>query len=158
MLGPAQERWLIDELTSASPRHGLVVWVNPVPWVGDADPSSDSWAGQADERRRIADAIARNKLDNLVMVSGDAHMVAIDDGSNTDYSTSGGAAFPLLHAAALDRPGSVKGGPYSEGVFPGGGQFGVVDVADSGSAMVVTLSGWNWKSEQLVSWKFTVDR
>jgi hypothetical protein len=85
-------------------------------------------------------------------------MVAIDDGTNTDYSTSGGGGFPLLHAAALDRPGSVKGGPYSDGAFPGGGQFGTVDVADTGSAVAVTLSGWNWKNERLVSRTFEFNR
>src|SRR5690606_6078407 len=95
------------------------------------------------------------------MLSGDAHMVAIDDGSHTDYRTpapdgtaarggeagldaagAGGAGFPLLHAAALDRPGSVKGGPYSEGAYPGPGQFGTLTVRDEGGPTVqVELAG-----------------
>lgn len=37
----------------------------------------------------------------------------------------------------------AKGGPYSGPVMPGGGQFGTVDVRDSGTAVEVTLSGWN---------------
>ena len=36
----------------------------------------------------------------------------------------------MLHAGALDRPGSVKGGPY-RGAVPGGGQFGTVRVRDA---------------------------
>ena len=36
-----------------------------------------------DERRVIADTIADNKIKNLLLVSGDAHMVAIDDGTLT---------------------------------------------------------------------------
>ena len=107
-------------------------------------------------RREIADFIAANHIDRLVMLSGDAHMVAIDDGTNTDYATSGGAAFPLLHAAALDRPGKVKGGPYSGGLVAGGGQFGVLEVDDRGATLQVTITGRNWRDEILLSHTFTV--
>jgi hypothetical protein len=44
------------------------------------------------------------------MISGDAHMVAIDDGTNSDYADGGGGGFPVFHAGALDRSSSVKGG------------------------------------------------
>lgn len=154
MLGARQEQWLLDELIAASREHAVVVWANPSPWVGDADPTSDTWAGWPDDRRRIADALATAGVDNLVMLSGDAHMVALDDGTNTDYTSAGDGGFPLLHGAALDRPGSVKGGPYSGGAFPGGGQFSTMDVTDEGGEVTVTLSGWNWRSEQLVSERF----
>lgn len=62
------------------------------------------------------------------MVSGDAHMAALDDGSHSGYSGSGHPGFPVLQAGALDRPGSIKGGPYSHGTFPGGGQFGTITI------------------------------
>ena len=61
------------------------------------------------------------------MLSGDAHMLAIDDGTHNTYGGSG-PGFPVFHAGALDRPGSLKGGPYSEGAVPDGGQFGVIEV------------------------------
>ena len=118
----------------------------------------DDWGGYAEQRRRIADVIAANKVDNLVMLAGDAHMVAIDDGSNSDYSSGGGAGFPVLQAGALDRPGSVKGGPYSEGAYPGAGQFGVVSVDDDGSRVVLTLEGRDWTNRELVSLSVTVTR
>jgi hypothetical protein len=92
-----------------------------------------------------------------MMLSGDAHMVAIDDGSNSDYATSGGAGFPIMHAAALDRHGRVKGGPYSEGTYPGSGQFGLMTVTDDGgSEITVAWSGRNWENKELVSYEFTV--
>jgi hypothetical protein len=156
MLGDEQLEWLIDELTTSSRTHAVVVWANSVPWIAAAVPGADGWAGHADERRRIADAIATAGIDNLVMVSGDAHMVAIDDGSNSDYSTDGGAGFPVLHAAALDRPGNVKGGPYSEGAFPGGGQYGLLDIDDRGSEVTVTLTGRTWDGKTLVELRYTV--
>jgi hypothetical protein len=100
----------------------------------------------APETRRIADTLAAAGVDDLVMVSGDAHMVAADDGTDTDYNTAGGAGFSLLHAAALGSPGDVKGGPYSEGAFPGAGQFGTVTVTDTGGDTVdVEMAGRNWR-------------
>ena len=158
MLGRRQLAWLLDEIGTASRTHAVVVWVNPDPWIAPADPARDDWGGYAGERRRIADAIAEAGTDNLVMLSGDAHMVALDDGTNSDYSTSGGGGgFPVLHAAALDRPGRVKGGPYSDGTFPGGGQFGVLSVHDDGGADVtVDLAGRDWTGAVLVERSFTI--
>ncbi|MGY1616190.1 alkaline phosphatase D family protein [Geodermatophilus sp. SYSU D00691] len=157
MLGASQLAWLQEELVTASRTHAAVIWVNPDPWVAPAAGGRDDWGGYAGERRQIADTIAGAGIENLVMVSGDAHMVAADDGTNTDYSSTGGGGFPLLHAAALDSPGDVKGGPYSEGAFPGAGQFGTVEVIDDGGDTVrLELAGWNWRGEELVSLTVTV--
>ncbi|WP_280460363.1 alkaline phosphatase D family protein [Nocardia carnea] len=156
LLGEEQVQWLIEEITSASRSHELVVWGNSLPWIGADSPGGDGWAGHPEERRRIADAIAAAGVRNLLMLGGDAHMVAIDDGSNSDYTTDGGAGFPILQAAALDRPGSVKGGPYSEGTFPGGGQYGVVDITDNGGEVTVELTGKRWDGTVLTRYRFTV--
>ena len=156
MLGPTQLEWLEDRLLD-SDRFALTVIVSSVPWIAVQEDGADHWAGYAYERGQIADFIAANNIDNILMVTGDAHLVAADDGTNTDYSAAGNAAFPLLHAAALDRPGSVKGGPFSEGMFPGGGQFGLIEVTDTGSdEITVHLSGMTWESEALVEYSFSV--
>ena len=105
--------------------------------------------------RAHRDAIAEAGIDNLMMVSGDAHMVALDDGSNSDYSSDGGAGFPVFQAAPLDRPGSIKGGPYSDGAFDGPGQFGLLDIADHGDTISVTTTGTNWDGEILLRRTFT---
>jgi membrane-associated phospholipid phosphatase len=148
MLGAEQLAWLLDELRTASRAHALVVWVSSVPWIAPDDPTRDDWGGYAAERATILEAIHEASIENLIMLAGDAHMVALDDGTN-----SGG--FPVLHAAALDRPGNVKGGPYSDGAFPGSGQFGLVDVRDDGGdAVEVTLSGRTWAGDVLVSRTF----
>ena len=158
MLGADQIDWLLDELVASAESHAVVIWANPVPWISDAPPGGDDWSGYPEERRRIADAIAAAGIDNLVMVSGDAHMAALDDGTNSDYSTDGGAGFPVLQAAPLDRPSSVKGGPYSHGVFAESGQFGMIRIADDGGASVtVTLSAHNWRNEELVRHEVVVD-
>lgn len=40
-------------------------------------------------------------IDNLVVLSGDAHVLAMDDGSHTDYATNGGAGYALFLAPPL---------------------------------------------------------
>jgi phosphodiesterase/alkaline phosphatase D-like protein len=157
MLGEEQRQWLVDQLASAS-EYGLVVWVNGSPWVGAAESGSDTWAGFAEERRAISNAIAENDVDNLLMLSGDAHMLAYDDGTHTDYSDSGGAGFPLFQAAALDRKGSVKGGPYTGPVLPGGGHFGLVRVDDDGRTVRVTIEARDWQDEVLFTRTFETTR
>jgi len=71
------------------------------------------------------------------MISADAHMVAIDDGSHSGYARDGHGGFPVFQAAALESAESEKGGPYSIGnehgtVGPGIAgrrQFGVFEVS-----------------------------
>ena len=157
MLGARQLAWFEEQLRGAAERGDAVVWINPSPWVAPAVAGSDGWAGFDAERRRIADLLVELGLtDRMVMVSGDAHMVALDDGTNTDYSSAGDGGFPLLHAAALDRPGGEKGGPYSGGTFPGSGQFGEIEVRDDGAQMDIVLRGLTWEGEVLVEETFAM--
>ena len=156
MLGPEQKAWLKRELAATVRRGQLAVWVSTVPWIAPARPGDDGWAGWDEERRELADFIARERVRNLVMIAGDAHMVAVDDGTNSDFSSSRQAGFPVLHAAALDRRPEVKGGPYSGGAIGGSGQFGTLAVHDDGGSRVtVTLTGWNYRSERLLEYTFT---
>lgn len=158
MLGPRQETWFAEQLAEAREAGQVVLWAGSSPWIGAAAPGSDTWAGYPDARQRMADLIVAAGMEHrLVKVAGDAHMVALDDGSHTDYSTSGAVGFPLLQAAALDRPGSVKGGPYSGGTYPGGGRYGEIEVHDDGGAELdVTLRGRSWDGETLVEQTFTL--
>jgi hypothetical protein len=153
-LGAAQRAWLLREIAGAG-RYGLVVWVNPDPWIDAPETGADTWGGFDAERRLIADAIAATGTRNLLMLSGDAHMLAYDDGSHSDYSTARSGGFPVFHAAAVDRPGGVKGGPYSGPVLPGGGHFGAVDVRDDGRRVEVTLTGRNWDGRTLLTERLT---
>lgn len=158
MLGARQLDWFEQQLLAADGTYPLIIWVNSVPWISAGSPGGDDWGGYTAERARIADFLVANDIDGLVMLSGDAHMVAIDDGTNSDFSSAGTDGFPVLHAAALDRPGHVKGGPYSEGSYPGSGQFGVVEVIDDGGdEITVELSGRSYEDETLVSYRFSVD-
>jgi phosphodiesterase/alkaline phosphatase D-like protein len=132
MLGGRQLQWLKQELLAAHASHDLIVLVNSVPWIGDT-PHYDNWSGFAYERAQIAAFIEEHAITRLCMISGDAHMIAIDDGTNNRYGPSGKPLFPVLQAAALDRRGSVKGGPYRFGPIPGPGHFGVMEINYIGS-------------------------
>ncbi|MBL9203029.1 MAG: alkaline phosphatase D family protein [Opitutaceae bacterium] len=136
-LGTAQKNWFKQELISARDNgFPLIVWVNPDPWIGAPAAGEDTWQGYATERTEIANFIRDNRVSNVVIVSGDMHGLAVDDGTNSDYATGGGAPLTVLHAAALTSNGSIKGGPYSGGVLPGSQQYGILEVYDNGGDSV----------------------
>ena len=88
------------------------------------------------ERTELANFIRDNRITNLVVLSGDMHGLAFDDGTNSDYATGGGARVTVLHAAALTSEGSTKGGPYTVGPYPGSQQYGILDIYDNGGSSV----------------------
>ncbi len=143
LLGAAQRAWLLAELEAAR-EAPLVVWANPVPWITKANERTPhGWAPFAAERRVIADRIdALGLTGRLVMISGDAHMIAIDDGTNSLYATKPTASkgFPVIHGASFDRFRNSKGGPYSHGYRPHRGQFGQLDIKDNGTTITVTAT------------------
>jgi hypothetical protein len=151
MLGAEQKSWFKEQLLDTVGNAALIVWVNADPWIAKVQEGGDSWDGYDTERQELATFITDNGIDNILMASGDAHMLAIDDGTNS------AGEFPVFHAAALDRRGRVKGGPYSEGTYPDGGQFGLVTVNDSGDQVQVVLSGRNYRNQEVVGYSFTVD-
>jgi len=157
VLGPEQLDWFLNELTASLEAYPVVVWVNSMPWITETEEDADHWGGYSFERARIAEVIARVGSEGLVMLAGDAHMLAIDDGSNSSFVSDGSGAFPVMQAAALDRNGSTKGGPYSEGTFPGGGQFGLMTIVDNGDELLIELSGLDWTGTEIVSLSLQFD-
>jgi phosphodiesterase/alkaline phosphatase D-like protein len=149
VLGQEQLDWFLAEITTALDSYPVVVWVSSIPWIADAEEGADHWGGYAFEREVIAETIAEAGSEGLVVLAGDAHMIAIDDGFNSSYAR--GEGFPVMQAAALDRNGSMKGGPYSEGAFPGGGQFGLLTIRDEGQSVFVELKGLDWQGNEIVS-------
>jgi alkaline phosphatase D len=121
--------------------------------------NDDFWGAFTYERREIADFIRDNHITGVCILHGDAHMLAADDGRHSDYSTGGGVRFPVMAAAPLDQDSSIKGGPYSQGVYKarnGEGCFGYVQVRDSGAKIEVNFSGRNYMNEEKVALRFSV--
>lgn len=136
-MGAAQKAWFKQELLGARDAgFPLILWVNTSPWIGAAQLGSDSWAGYATERTELANFFKENRIANLVLLSGDMHALAFDDGSNSDYAIGGGAPLVVLQAAPLTRPGEPKGGPYSAGPLMATAQYGILEVTDAGGPTI----------------------
>ncbi len=146
MLGERQKEWLKAEFLRARGAGLVTAWVSTVPWIAPALDGADHWGGYAAEREELARFMAENGIDNVAILSGDAHMVAFDDGSNSGFAPGADSGPPVVQAASLDQFGSVKGGPYSEGPFPADlvppfdGQWVQMDVEDDGGPEVCL--GW----------------
>jgi alkaline phosphatase D len=157
MLGATQTEWLKRELLAAQKEHALVVWVSSVSWLAPPKKAGDHWGGYTTERQRLAQWMVDQDLPSLLVVSGDAHMLAMDDGRNNSYVGPGQPGFPAFQAAALDNRGSVKGGPFSVGTLPGGGQFGLVQIEDDGGAEIrVQLLGMDLHGHERMRLEFSV--
>jgi prolyl oligopeptidase len=126
-----------------------------------AKPSveEDHWCVFSTERREIADFIKENKIRGVCILHGDSHMLAADDGRNADYATGGGVPIPVMCAGPLDQTSSIKGGPYSQGVYrvkKDEGCYGLLDVTDRGDSIDVIFSGRNHKDQEKISLRFSV--
>ena len=118
----------------------------------------DHWSVFATERREIADFIQSNHIRGVAILHGDSHMLAADDGRHSDFSTQGGAPIPVMCAAPLDQNPSIKGGPYSQGVYrmhAGESGFGFITVNDLGHAIDVRFEGRNNRNEEKISLRFS---
>ncbi|MCE9612660.1 MAG: alkaline phosphatase family protein [Lentisphaerae bacterium] len=162
MMGAAQRAWFKQELATSAKSHGLVLWVSSVPWTGQpGTPFTDSWMAYTNERQQMADWVKTNGIHNLVIIAGDAHSTAADDGTHGDYATGGGAPIPTIIAAPLDNDHrSIKAGPYSQGAYaPTAGEenmFGLVTITDTGGPITLRFSGRNNRQEEKISLVYTV--
>ncbi len=158
MLGAQQKAWLKQELLAANGRYPLIFWVSSVTWIGKPK-KGDLWSAYATERREIANFIKDNHIRGVCILCGDAHSVAADDGTNSDYADGGGAPIPVLLSSPLDSRPNSKGGPYSQGVYVparGEGLYGLVAVTDLGDKIQVTFSARNQDDVERLRFEFAV--
>ena len=119
----------------------------------------DHWSVFSAERKEIADFIKENNIRGLAILHGDAHMLGADNGEFSDYATNGGVRIPVMCGGPLDQNASIKGGPYSQGVYrarKGEGCFGLITVTDEGGPISVRFSGRNNRDEEKITLEFTV--
>jgi prolyl oligopeptidase len=119
----------------------------------------DHWSAFATERREICDFVVSNNIKGLAILHGDAHMLGADDGRNGDFATHGGFHVPVMCGGPLDQNASIKGGPYSQGVYKfrrADSGFGFVTVNDRGNQIDVRYSGRDQKNEEKIGLQFTV--
>ena len=115
---PDQEEWFKAQLTDTT--CPVKVWVNSYAWEGDDTipdyTGDDGWEKYTTYRRKIANYISENSgsIGKLVILSGDAHMTAIDDGTTSPWYSGSRPNPPvtIYQSGPLDQGGSRKGGPY----------------------------------------------
>lgn len=147
IMKPAQRAWFESECLYARDNNLIIAWMSTYSWYGDG---TDNWWFFSTERTEIYDFLICNDIKNLFIMSGDAHMLAIDNGTNGNFSSSSCTTYnyPNFQAAALNNWGSYKGGTYSEGGYfmnPDDtfGQFGKVNVNDAGGdSICITFEGY----------------
>jgi prolyl oligopeptidase len=126
---------------------------------GPGIDDQDHWSMYSTERTELCDFIKANHIQGLAILHGDSHMLAADDGSHSDFATGGGVRIPVMCGAPLDQNASLKGGPYSQGVYrmrAKEGGFGLVTVTDYQNEIEVKYSGRNNKNEEKISLRFMV--
>lgn len=135
MLSADQEAWLVSAIQSL-PSDEVLVIASGVPWISDS--STDTWFGAAGQRQRIADAVEAYAPGRVMVIAGDAHMLAFDNGTNAP----GGV--PVYQAAPLATTNSTKGGPYSGGtVTATQNQYGTLDFTPITGGWQVRYRGWS---------------
>jgi len=137
IMSDKQKEWLKNEMRQAKARGEIIAWVSSVSYSGTG---KDNWGGFPADREEMGNFFRDENIENMFILSGDAHMSAIDNGTHSDFSTgkNNPNRYPIFQSAALNNVGSDKGGEYSEGgTFPNPpftGQFGVVTVTDRGGS------------------------
>lgn len=155
MLGTAQKTWFKNLLSNSAGK--LIVWICPRTFDAGVTAGGDSWAGFTTERAELVSHIHTNCPGRVIVLSADMHALGIDDGSNHDFLPGGGEPLRVFQASPLDIPAPGGWGTYSEGLFAGNGQFGTMEISDSGGSSIgVTWKGRDSTGAILATHSFSV--
>lgn len=148
IMSDTQMTWLENQCLFAKNNGLMIAWVSTATWNNTTEVA-DNWYLYSSERLQLSDFLNSNGIENLFILSGDAHMIAIDDGTNANFSTSTTPyLYPIFQASALNQNGSYKGGIFNQGGYFMNplytyGQFGKVDVTDNGGdSICIEFSGY----------------
>ncbi|MBL7928500.1 MAG: alkaline phosphatase D family protein [Bacteroidia bacterium] len=151
----SQHNWFRQEMLYARDNKLMAVWINSLPWNGATH--HENWAAYQAERTGIGNFLRDSNIVNMMILCGDAHMLAIDDGKNADFSTGQNSPFryPIFHAGGVARGGSVKGGQFNAGgpfrnTNLEQGHYGIVRVFDNGGDTIcLSLEGYRTDNDGL---------
>lgn len=139
-MGTAQKAWFKGLLSNLANAGRFFVWLSSTPWVPSVTVGADHWGGYSTERTELADHIKANCLGRICILSGDTHAVGLDDGTNGDFATGGGAPVREFTASPLDQFTGTWPATYSSGYILNVGQFGIMEVVDTGGPTITI----NW--------------
>lgn len=155
MLGAAQKAWFKNILANSSGK--LIVWCCPRVFYPAATAGADNWGGFSTERSELVSFIHANCPGRVVVLSADMHALGIDDGSHHDFLPGGGEPLPTFQSSPLDIVNAGGSGTYSAGLFTSNGQFGTMEVTDTGgSSLGIVWKGWDSTGALLATHSFSV--
>ena len=143
-LGTVQKAWFKAELLAADEACIIVDTVSP--WIGT---SGLTWGIYSTERAELAEFFEDNGLtDRLLLISGDAHWLSADDGTNSQYDTGSANPGPVVTSfGPLDNSWETSSGSWSEGIHKTTEQqYGTLDLEDDGTNVTATIRGWSTAS------------
>eukprot|EP00835_Amoeboradix_gromovi_P000695 NODE_26_length_35450_cov_0.398320.p5 type:complete len:495 gc:universal NODE_26_length_35450_cov_0.398320:32405-33889(+) len=118
MMDQWQKSQIEAELANSAKYDAIIVFSSlPFNGIESATSEPDKWMHHVADRAWFSNLVSEHSVSNLVMVAGDAHMLAYDDGTNNDFGSDGPAGFPIFQCAPLSNYGSCKGGPYTTPPF-----------------------------------------
>ncbi|KAL4483544.1 hypothetical protein ABPG72_016825 [Tetrahymena utriculariae] len=135
-----QLMWLIEILDWCKQNQQIdnLVVVSSIPWLGK------DWVSFTEQRTIIGNKMAEvmKVKQNVLLITGDSHMVAFDNGHNND---AGG--FPHCISSPMDKTPSCKGGHYTFGPFSGNSQYSTLDITYDPNTKVncFIVRGWRGK-------------
>lgn len=137
MLGATQKQWVKDTINAST--EALIIWGTDTNWIAPVVAGSDDWGGYSTERAELGAFFAASGK-NIVVIAGDMHALAADDGTNS----VGGV--PVLQAAPFYNTSSAVGGTYSAGSYTSAGTqqfYGMVGIVDDGTNLTLTYNGYD---------------
>jgi alkaline phosphatase D len=135
-MGTIQKAWFKALLADPANANKVFVWLSTSPWVPNVQAGEDHWGGYSTERIELADYIKATCPGRLFILSGDTHAVGLDDGSHGDWATGGGGPIREFTASPLDTSTGTWTATYTSGYILNVGQFGIVEVTDTGGSTV----------------------
>lgn len=140
MLGASQKAAF--EATLANSSAEALVLFNPSDWASSGG-RADGWDGFTHDRDWVVSKLNQYGWSGkTVLVGGDLHYLALDNGANKP------GGIPILQAAPMDSSDAGTAVYYNLGAKRGGrGQYGTVDVTDTGDYLSIRLTGWSGNDE-----------
>jgi len=146
-LGSTQKQWLKDQIT-ALPADNIAIIGQDTPWITGTSAGDDAWGGFLTERNELASHFSASGK-KIIMLGGDMHALAAEDGSGSP----GGV--PVFQAAPFNQAASHKGGPWDVGPYPAAGptvqQYGRVTINDTGNQIQVVFKGYSADNTERIS-------
>lgn len=147
ILGDWQWQWLQEELRASALSHPLIFLVSSIPWHVDrsVSGSDDHWGYYPAERTKIETWLADEGIGNVVILSGNAGLLAARVGSGEPGDPT------EFQAGVIDGQTEPAIGHWTEGPLlpsPGEEFFGVVEVTDLRNRIDVVFRGMNQHGQE----------